>query len=155
MCFLRRVLVLTTRQWSVQESRWTQCSSSSASSPPSAPSLKVPRGKHPDGGRDATVGQPAPRSNQRLAHQLFAPEIITGPSAAEDARGGVSHGHPLLFAVRPLSGAIRTLSRNRRMTGRGPTTDLGRIKIPQRSNLLPHRGVLSFRLDAREGPAEV
>src|SRR5262249_34064133 len=62
MCFLRRVLVLATRQCSVQKSRWTQCSSSWASSPPSAPSLKVPRGKHPDGGRDATVGQPAPRS---------------------------------------------------------------------------------------------
>jgi hypothetical protein len=37
----------------------------------------------------------------------------------------------------------------------GLPADIGQIEIPQRSNLLPYRGVLSFRLDAREGPAEV
>jgi len=33
-----------------------------------------------------------------------------------------------------------------------PKADIGRVEIPQRSSLLPHRGVLSFRLEAPTAP---
>jgi len=39
-----------------------------------------------------------------------------------------------------------------------PKADIGRVEIPQRSSLLPHRGVLSFRLEApgrRQRPASM
>jgi len=32
----------------------------------------------------------------------------------------------------------------------GPEPDIGRTEIPQRNSLLPYRGVLSFRSEARE-----
>jgi hypothetical protein len=40
-----------------------------------------------------------------------------------------------------------------RWSGFDPRADIDRIEIPQRSSLLPYRGVLSFRSEAREGPA--
>src|SRR5262245_42343046 len=48
--------------------------------------------------------------------------------------------------------ANRTSSRHRRMTEPDPTSDIGIIKIPQRSSLLPDRGVLSFPSEAPTAP---
>src|SRR5262245_6664053 len=55
-----------------------------------------------------------------------------------------------MSALRPLLGAKRTLRGHRRMTASDPEGDIGWIEMPQRSSLLPYRGVLSFLSKARE-----
>jgi hypothetical protein len=60
-----------------------------------------------------------------------------------EGRGRRSHlRHPPMSAIQPLSGAIRTLSRHRRMTEFDPERSEGRLR--SRNAAVRYRGVLSF-----------
>ena len=87
--------------------------------------------------------------------------LLSPRSSSERFGAGARPVHPIRVgslrrtdsvAIEGIADIRRSLAA-RRSDANDPTAVISRVEIPQRSSLLPYRGVLSFRSEAREARA--